>query len=70
MGKTEDPLYSRAIKEVSPYDRVSASFLQRRFGIYYARAVKLMNLLEEKGIVGPIEKGSLVREVLHKKTPK
>ena len=45
------------------YDRASASLLQRRLKIGYARAARIMDMLEEGGIIGPYE-GSKSREVL------
>jgi len=64
-----DPLYDIAVKEVQDYDRASPSLLQRRLSIGYARAVRLMDLLEKKGIVGPLE-GTKPRQVLRNKKKK
>lgn len=61
-----DKLIEKAIKIVSPYDRASASLLQRRLSIGYADAEKLMEILESRGIVGPAN-GTYPREVLKKK---
>jgi|GEM_PF-1633376 len=51
---------------VSQYDRASASLLQRKLSIGYARAAALLDLLEDQGVVGPAT-GSEPREVLIKK---
>lgn len=47
-----DPLFPSAVKVISGYDHVSASFLQRRLAIGYARAARLLDLLEEKKLIG------------------
>ncbi len=47
--------------------KASSSYLQRRFRIGYARAARLLDLLEEKGVVGPGE-GAKPREVLVKES--
>ena len=58
----EDPLYEEAKKIVIEAKKASASFLQRRLRIGYARAARLLDVLEERGIVGPGE-GAKPREV-------
>jgi S-DNA-T family DNA segregation ATPase FtsK/SpoIIIE len=58
-----DPLFRNAVKEICQYDRASASLLQRRLSIGYARAARLIDQLETAGVVGPAE-GSKPREVL------
>jgi len=58
----EDPLYEEAKKVVIEARKASASLLQRRLRIGYARAARLIDILEEKGIVGPGE-GAKPREV-------
>lgn len=58
-----DPLIDEAIRIVCQYDRASASLLQRKLSIGYARAARILDSLEELGIVGPGE-GSKPREVL------
>jgi DNA segregation ATPase FtsK/SpoIIIE-like protein len=63
-------LYDKAVKEVLPYDRVSAAFLQRRFSIFYKDAVKLLDLLEKNKIVGSSEDSSTQKEVLINKIGK
>ena len=58
-----DSLFSEAIRIVCQYDRASASLLQRRLSIGYARAARIIDQLEAAGVVGPAE-GSKPREVL------
>jgi len=60
----QDELLEEAIALVKRYKRASASFLQRRLRIGYPRAARLMDLLEEEGIIGPPESGGRWREVL------
>jgi S-DNA-T family DNA segregation ATPase FtsK/SpoIIIE len=59
-----DALIARAIDLVRHYDRASASLLQRKLRIGYPRAARLMDELEDKGIVGPSQGGGKDREVL------
>ena len=59
----EDKLFEDAIRVVCEYDRASASLLQRRLKIGYARAARILDQLEASGIVGPPE-GSKPRDVL------
>jgi S-DNA-T family DNA segregation ATPase FtsK/SpoIIIE len=58
----EDPLYEEAKRVVIETRRASASLLQRRLRIGYARAARLIDILEEKGIVGSAD-GAKPREV-------
>ncbi len=58
-----DELYDKAVAVANQYRRVSASLLQRRLGIGYPRAARLVDLLEERGLVGPSEDGKS-REVV------
>jgi DNA segregation ATPase FtsK/SpoIIIE-like protein len=60
-----DELFDDAVKVVTEYDRASASLLQRRFSIGYIRAARLIDLLENAGVIGPGE-GAKPREVLLK----
>ena len=60
----EDDLLERAIEVVRLQRRASISLLQRRLRIGYTRAARLIDLMQEKGIVGPSEEGSRWREVL------
>lgn len=59
----EDSLTNEAIDLVVKTGKASASYLQRRFRIGYARAARLLDILEEKGVIGPGE-GAKPREVL------
>lgn len=59
----QDEMLEEAIELVVETGRASTTFLQRRLGIGYPRASRLMDQLEEEGIVGPAD-GSRPREVL------
>lgn len=59
----EDPLYNDIVQFVIETQKASASLLQRRFKLGYNRAARLVDLLEERGIIGPAN-GSKPREVL------
>ena len=58
----DDELYEEAKKWVIESGKASASLLQRRLRIGYARAARLLDILEDKGVVGPGE-GAKPREV-------
>ncbi len=60
-----DVLFDEAKITVQSYDMASASLLQRKLSIGYARAARLLDLLEEAGIVAPGEE-SKPRKVLLK----
>ena len=62
----DDELYEEAEKMIIETGKASASFLQRRLRVGYARAARLLDILEEKGIVGPAD-GARPREVFVKK---
>jgi S-DNA-T family DNA segregation ATPase FtsK/SpoIIIE len=62
MGDDEE-LYAQAIDVLKSSKRASTSMLQRRLRIGYNRAARIMDLMEEKGVVGP-ENGSSPREIL------
>lgn len=51
----EDPLFEDVKRIVIETQKASASFLQRRLRIGYARAARLIDMLEDKGIVGPAD---------------
>lgn len=63
QGESEDELFEDAVAIVHAAGRGSASLLQRKLKIGYARAARLLDDLEVAGIVGPQE-GSKPREVL------
>jgi S-DNA-T family DNA segregation ATPase FtsK/SpoIIIE len=67
-GAEQDDMLEEAIELVVQTGRASTTFLQRRLGIGYPRASRLMDQLEEEGIIGPAE-GSRPREVLVDGTP-
>jgi S-DNA-T family DNA segregation ATPase FtsK/SpoIIIE len=54
----------QAIKLAQGRDRLSTSFVQRQLRIGFPRAARLMDQLEDEGIVGPDEGGGRGREVL------
>jgi len=62
-GSGEDDLFEQAVDIVIEYGSASSSILQRRLGVGYPRASRLIDLLERKGIIGPFE-GSKPRKVL------
>lgn len=59
----DDDLYGQAREAVEEAGRASTSYLQRKLRIGYSRAARLMDLLEDKGVIGPAD-GSRPREVL------
>ena len=60
----DDPLYSKALDIVVEAGKASASYIQRRLKIGYNRAARLVEEMEERGIVGPAN-GSKPREIIH-----
>jgi S-DNA-T family DNA segregation ATPase FtsK/SpoIIIE len=62
-GDVDDDLYTEAKAAVEEAGRASTSYLQRKLRIGYSRAARLMDLLEEKGVIGPSD-GSRPRDVL------
>lgn len=63
MSEVDDDLYDEAVQLVIDMQSASVSMLQRRFRIGYTRAARLIDAMEERGIVGPYE-GSKPRKVL------
>ena len=59
-----DPLYQKALDIVIESGKASASYIQRRLKIGYNRAARLVEEMEERGIVGPAN-GSKPREIIH-----
>lgn len=59
---TEEPLYNEMVEFVVTQQKASTSLLQRRFRLGYNRAARAIDLLEERGVVGPAN-GSKPREV-------
>ncbi len=62
-NNVDEPLLEEAIEVILRAGKASTSLLQRRLKIGYARAARIIDLLEEQGVVGPAE-GSKPREVL------
>jgi DNA segregation ATPase FtsK/SpoIIIE, S-DNA-T family len=58
----EDDMYEQARETVIETGKASTSFLQRKLGIGYSRAARLMDILEQKGVIGPAN-GAKPREV-------
>ncbi len=61
-GDNLDPLFEDAVEVVLENGRASTSFLQRKLGVGYSRGSKIMDQLEEKGIIGP-QDGAKPREI-------
>ena len=61
----EDSLYEEAKRIVIEAKKASSSLLQRRLKIGYARAARLIDILEERGVVGPGQ-GAKPREIYFK----
>ncbi len=66
----DDELLEQAEQVVYEYDRASISLLQRRLRIGYSRAARLIDLLEERGVIGRSEAGSRAREVFERRDVK
>ncbi len=64
FSRSEDPLYDEVSRFVVEQRKASTSLLQRRFGVGYGRAAKLMDALEYEGIIGPMEGPSKPRSIL------
>jgi S-DNA-T family DNA segregation ATPase FtsK/SpoIIIE len=62
-GNESDDLYEETKRAVIEAGKASTSYLQRKLGIGYSRAAKLIDLLEEGGVIGPAY-GSKPREVI------
>ena len=64
-GEPDDDLYEDARQTVVEAGKASTSYLQRKLGIGYARAARLIDMLEEHGVIGP-GSGAKPREILEK----
>ncbi len=64
LADGQDELYDQAVEMVRRLNKASVSLLQRRLRIGYTRAARLIDMMEEQGIVGPAQEGSKPREVL------
>lgn len=62
----DDPLYNEIVDFAIQTGKISASFIQRKYHLGFNRAARIIDLLEERGVVGP-QNGSKPREVLIKK---
>ena len=62
-GESDDPMYEEAKELVISAGKASTSYIQRRLRVGYARAARLMDELEDNGIIGPSE-GSKPRKIL------
>jgi S-DNA-T family DNA segregation ATPase FtsK/SpoIIIE len=62
-GGGRDDLFEQAVRIVCSHDRASSSLLQRRLSVGFNRAARLLEQLEEAGVVGPAD-GSKPRDVL------
>jgi len=60
----DDPMLEKAIDVAKDSHTLSTSMLQRKLGIGYPRAARIMDLLEDRGVVGPGESGGKPRNVL------
>lgn len=77
MGQGPDPIFSSSIEDESEDDelyadakrtvieagKASTSYLQRKLGVGYARAARLMDILEERGVIGPAD-GAKPRDII------
>lgn len=62
---SDDPLYEEVKQFIIQSNKASTSLIQRRFALGYNRAARLMDLMEQEGIIGP-SNGSKPREILRK----
>jgi S-DNA-T family DNA segregation ATPase FtsK/SpoIIIE len=63
-GTDDDPMYEEVYQFVLETGKASSSLLQRRFRLGYNRAARLIDTLEERGVIGPSTGTSKPREVL------
>lgn len=68
VAVSDDPLYEEVKEYVINEQKASTSLLQRRFGIGYNRAARMIDALEEAGVIGPVA-GSKPRDVYIKPEP-
>lgn len=64
--QVDDELYDQAKETIIAAGKASASLLQRRLRVGYARAARLIDILEDQGVIGPAD-GARPREVLEEK---
>lgn len=63
-GEDDDELYSEAKRLVIEAKRASTSYIQRKLRVGYARAARIMDMLEERNVIAPGDGSSKPREVL------
>jgi S-DNA-T family DNA segregation ATPase FtsK/SpoIIIE len=63
-GEDRDELYEEIKEVVITSNRASTSLIQRKFKVGYGRAARIMDMLEEDGIIAPSEGGNRPREVI------
>jgi len=63
MNLEKDELFDEAVKLILESDHASVSILQRRMRLGYTRAARIIDMMEQEGIVGPF-RGSKPREIL------
>jgi S-DNA-T family DNA segregation ATPase FtsK/SpoIIIE len=54
-GGDDDELYAEAKRTIIEAGKASTSYLQRKLGVGYARAARLIDMLEERGVIGPAD---------------
>jgi DNA segregation ATPase FtsK/SpoIIIE, S-DNA-T family len=59
-----DPLLKEAVELIRREGRASITMLQRRMRIGYTRAARLIDTMEDRGIIGPSQSHTQVREIL------
>ncbi len=64
VSDERDELYEQAVEMVRRLNKASVSLLQRRMRIGYTRAARLIDMMEDEGVIGPAQDGSKPREVL------
>jgi S-DNA-T family DNA segregation ATPase FtsK/SpoIIIE len=64
----DDDMYQAAHQAVVEAGKASTSYLQRKLRIGYARAARIVDMLEERGVIGPGD-GAKPRDILEKPTP-
>lgn len=65
---TDDPMYDRALQVILESGKASTSYLVRRLSIGYNRAARIIDIMEENGVVGP-SNGSKPRDILISEAP-
>lgn len=62
-GENRDPLFEEAVRLITQFNNASASFLQRKLSVGYARAARILDELQNAGVVGPAD-GAKAREIM------